>query len=42
VMLLNVRRVASGRVEDVFTDDNLRATYGGRTAFVGNGRAPEA
>ncbi len=34
VMLLNVRRIASGRVEDVFTDENLRLTYGGRVAFL--------
>lgn len=34
VMLLNVRRIASGSVEEVFTEDNLRATYGGRVAFV--------
>jgi manganese/zinc/iron transport system ATP- binding protein len=34
VTLLNVRRVASGPVEKVFTDDNLRQTYGGRVAFL--------
>ncbi len=34
VMLLNVRRIASGPVEEVFTEDNLRTTYGGRVAFV--------
>jgi manganese/zinc/iron transport system ATP- binding protein len=34
VMLLNVRRIASGPVEDEFTEENLRATYGGRVAFV--------
>ena len=34
VMLLNVRRIASGLVEEQFTEDNLRATYGGRVAFV--------
>ena len=39
VTLLNVRRIASGAVADVFNEENLRATYGGRTAFVGNGRA---
>ena len=33
VMLLNVRRIASGPVDSVFTDDNLRLTYGGRVAF---------
>jgi manganese/zinc/iron transport system ATP- binding protein len=40
VTLLNVRRVASGPVEEVFTEENLRATYGGREAFLArNGRA---
>lgn len=34
VMLLNVRRIASGPVEEVFTEENLRTTYGGRVAFV--------
>jgi manganese/zinc/iron transport system ATP- binding protein len=34
VLLLNVRRIASGPVEEVFTEENLRATYGGRGAFV--------
>jgi len=34
VMLLNVRRIASGPVEDEFTEENLRMTYGGRVAFV--------
>lgn len=34
VMLLNVRRIASGRVEEVFTDENLRLTYGGRIGFL--------
>ncbi len=34
VMLLNVRRIASGPVAEVFTDDNLRQTYGGRVAFL--------
>jgi manganese/zinc/iron transport system ATP- binding protein len=34
VMLINVRRVASGPVKDVFTDENLRLTYGGRVAFL--------
>lgn len=30
VLLLNVKVIASGRVADVFTPENLRATYGGR------------
>lgn len=34
VMLLNVRRIASGPVEEVFTDKNLRLTYGGRVGFL--------
>jgi manganese/zinc/iron transport system ATP- binding protein len=39
VALLNVRLVASGAVRDVFTDANLRRTYGGRSALIGaNGR----
>jgi manganese/zinc/iron transport system ATP- binding protein len=33
VTLLNVRRIGSGPVEKVFTDDNLRLAYGGRMAF---------
>ena len=40
VTLLNVRKIASGPVDEVFTDENLRATYGGVVAFVdrpGNG-----
>ncbi len=34
VLLLNVRRIAAGPVDDVFTDENLRLTYGGRVGFV--------
>jgi manganese/zinc/iron transport system ATP- binding protein len=34
VTLLNVRRVASGPVDEVFTDENLRQTYGGRVGFL--------
>lgn len=34
VVLLNIRRIASGPVEDVFTEENLRITYGGRVGFV--------
>ena len=41
VTLLNVRRIASGPVEETFTEENLRLTYGGRTAFGGNGPRPE-
>jgi manganese/zinc/iron transport system ATP- binding protein len=35
VTLLNVRRIAAGPVADVFTDENLRVTYGGRVPFHG-------
>jgi manganese/zinc/iron transport system ATP- binding protein len=34
VMLLNVRSIGSGPVEEVFTDENLRTTYGGRVGFL--------
>ncbi|MCR4336595.1 MAG: metal ABC transporter ATP-binding protein [Candidatus Omnitrophica bacterium] len=34
VMLLNVRRIALGKVEDVLTEENLRRAYGGRAAFL--------
>jgi manganese/zinc/iron transport system ATP- binding protein len=37
VTLLNVRRIASGPVELVFTDENLRLAYGGRVAFLRDG-----
>lgn len=43
VMLLNIRRIASGPVEETFTPDNLRETYGGRVAFMHqthSGRTP--
>lgn len=33
VTLLNVRNIASGEVEKVFTDENLRTAYGGQVAF---------
>ena len=42
VTLLNVRCVASGPVSEVFTDENLRKTYGGRIAFVGRAESVEA
>jgi len=32
--LLNVRLIASGPVEQVFTDENLRLTYGGHVSFI--------
>lgn len=39
VALLNVRLVASGPVDDVFTHANLHATYGGRIGFLSGGPA---
>ncbi len=39
VTLLNVRRIASGPVGEVFTEQNLRLTYGGRVAFLSERRA---
>jgi manganese/zinc/iron transport system ATP- binding protein len=40
VTLINVRRIASGPVPEVFTEANLRATYGGRIAFLGHAEGP--
>ncbi len=34
VLLLNVRRVAAGPVAEIFTEENLRLTYGGRVPFL--------
>lgn len=34
VTLLNVRRIASGPVSEVFTEQNLRKAYGGKVAFL--------
>ena len=34
VTMLNVRRIASGPVGEVFTEQNLRQTYGGKVAFL--------
>jgi manganese/zinc/iron transport system ATP- binding protein len=39
-MLLNVRAIASGPMEEVFTTDNLRKAYGGRVDFL-SGRTTE-
>jgi manganese/zinc/iron transport system ATP- binding protein len=42
-MLLNVSRIAAGPVGKVFTDENLRRTYGGRVGFLaGNGTAHDS
>jgi manganese/zinc/iron transport system ATP- binding protein len=40
VTLLNVRRIASGPVAEVFTEDNLRLAYGGRVGFLTRNGAP--
>lgn len=42
VTLLNVRRIASGPVAQVFSEENLRRTYGGRVAFLRSEPAPTA
>ena len=34
VMLLNVRRIAAGPVDEVFNEQNLQKTYGGRVPFA--------
>jgi manganese/zinc/iron transport system ATP- binding protein len=39
VTLMNVRRIASGPVGEVFTEENLRRTYGGRAAVFGRNGA---
>lgn len=39
--LLNVRIIASGPVEEVFTEENLRLTYGGRVSFLRRGMRDE-
>lgn len=39
VLLLNVRRIAAGPIASVFTEENLRLTYGGRVGFLRDGRA---
>ena len=34
VILLNMRVVAHGPVDEVFTDENLKKTYGGRLTLL--------
>jgi manganese/zinc/iron transport system ATP- binding protein len=34
VLILNVRKIAEGKVSDVFTNDNLRRAYGGKFALI--------
>jgi manganese/zinc/iron transport system ATP- binding protein len=41
VALLNVRLIAAGPVAEVFTEANLRQTYGGRVAFLSRGEVEE-
>ena len=41
VLLLNVKKIASGAVKEVFTPDNLRTTYGGgRLSFLQDEEKP--
>jgi manganese/zinc/iron transport system ATP- binding protein len=40
--ILNVEKIASGPVDEIFTDENLRIAYGGRVPFVGGGGAARA
>ncbi|MBN1647989.1 MAG: metal ABC transporter ATP-binding protein [Spirochaetales bacterium] len=37
-MLLNVRKIASGPMKDIFTPENLKKTYGGRLSFLDDGK----
>jgi manganese/zinc/iron transport system ATP- binding protein len=42
VALLNVRKIASGPVAEVYNETNLRLTYGGRVAFLSRDSAAPA
>lgn len=42
VLLLNVRKVALGPINETFTHDNLQKTYGGRLTFVAQQVEPVA
>jgi len=42
VLLLNVRRIAAGPVEEVFTEEALRLAYGGRIPLLQRGDAEPA
>lgn len=42
VALLNIRKIASGPVSEVYNDTNLRLAYGGRVAFLSRESAPPA
>ncbi|WP_096152851.1 MULTISPECIES: metal ABC transporter ATP-binding protein [Bacillus] len=39
ILLLNMRKVAIGPTEEIFTMENLQKTYGGRLAFLDNNSA---
>lgn len=41
VLLLNVRRIAAGPVGEVFTQENLRAAYGGRVPYLSDGNGSD-
>ena len=41
VLLLKVRRIAAGPVSEVFTQENLRATYGGRVPYLTDGNGSD-
>jgi manganese/zinc/iron transport system ATP- binding protein len=41
VAILNVRRIAAGPVEEVFTEENLRLAYGGRIPFLSGSPAAQ-
>jgi len=42
LVLLNVRMVAQGRTEEVYTPENLRAAYGGQIALLEGAASPMA
>jgi manganese/zinc/iron transport system ATP- binding protein len=42
VAILNVRMIAAGSVDRVFTEENLRVAYGGRVPFLQGVLGPEA
>ena len=42
VAILNVRKIASGPVGEVFTEENLRIAYGGRVPFLQGVTSPQA
>ncbi|MGH7506134.1 MAG: metal ABC transporter ATP-binding protein [Longimicrobiales bacterium] len=41
VAILNVRRIAAGPVDEVFTEENLRLAYGGRIPFLSDSSVRE-